>query len=70
MRGKPEVSDQTAWENENGFLVLSRKARNDLKTAIRREQHEAVQVPLAILGGLTGVGGMIVAIIALLVDKT
>lgn len=63
----PEVSDETAWKNMHGFHVLSRQARNALKAAIRKEQHEAVQTPLAILGGLTGIGGVIVAIIALLV---
>lgn len=66
----PSLSDKTAWEDGfSGFRILSREARVALRGAIRKERHEASQLWIAWAGPLTGLGGVVVAIIALLVGK-
>ncbi len=66
----PSIDDKTAWEDEfPGFRILSRQARVALRATIRKERHEASQLWIAWAGPLTGLGGVVVAIIALLAGK-
>lgn len=66
----PSYADKSAWQEDRpGSRTLTREARVNLRAAIRKERHEASHLPLAWAGALTGLGGVVVAIIALLVGK-
>jgi hypothetical protein len=64
----PETSDEAAWDGEFGqrFGILSRSTMAELRSRIRREQHEASQIVFAWLGGLTGILGTAIGLVSLL----
>lgn len=66
----PTPSEASAWEEPHeGWLMLSRSKRVELRALIRKERHEASQTALSWIAAITGLGGVIVAIIALLAGE-
>lgn len=64
----PELSEKEAWEDRHpGFAILTRKARARLRQEIRDEVRAGLDLPLAVTGTLTGLGGVLVAILAILI---
>jgi hypothetical protein len=67
MLPPPDYADDATWhDGESRWGALSRETIAHLRSRLRREQHEASQTKIAWLSAVTGLGGVIVAIIALL----
>lgn len=62
----PDMNDPKTWNDDRRWGDLSRTAMADLRSRIRRERTEASQFAMGWLSALTGLGGVLVAIIALL----
>lgn len=63
----PDLNDPATWNEDRQWGDFSREAMADLRSRIRKERQEASQHFFSWISALTGLGGVIVAIIALLI---